>query len=171
MQDKEPTISTMGISELSNELTYRRYIFNKEHVNKIFRKLNRAEYIALYLIRETEEKQEDYSSRTYLKELSEKMQLPIRQISRIVRTMKENGLLVWTHDGDGSEGTYVTITEQGKKLLAEEELNINAYYGKVIAKFGKDNLVLLLQLMKQLETVMSSEMEDMEDDVDDDNDG
>ena len=36
------------------------------------------------------------------------------------------------------------------------------YYGNVIEKFGKQNLLSLLQLMKQLETVMSSEIEEME---------
>ena len=36
------------------------------------------------------------------------------------------------------------------------------YYSKVFEKFGKDNMIQLLQLMKQLETVMSSEMENLE---------
>ena len=38
----------------------------------------------------------------------------------------------------------------------------------VIEKYGKENLIQLLQLMKQLETVMSSEMEGMEGSADDD---
>ena len=40
--------------------------------------------------------------------------------------------------------------------------DLKKYYGKVIGKFGKENMIKLLQLMKQLETVMSSEIEEME---------
>ena len=36
------------------------------------------------------------------------------------------------------------------------------YYGKVITSYGRDNLIQLLQLMKQLETVMGKEFEEME---------
>ena len=70
---------------------------------------------------------------------------------------------MWSHDGNGSEGTYVTITESGKKLLKNQEQILRDYYGKVIEKYGKENLIQLLRLMKELETVMSSELERMED--------
>ena len=70
--------------------------------------------------------------------------------------------MAWSHDGDGSEGTYVTITEAGKKMLEEEEAALKKYYGKVITSYGRDNLIQLLQLMKQLETVMGKEFEEME---------
>ena len=80
----------------------------------------------------------------------------------MIGNLRDKGLVTWSHDGNGSEGTYVTITEMGQKLLTEQEEILKAYYGKVIEKFGKDNLIQLLQLMKQLETVMSSEIEEME---------
>ena len=56
----------------------------------------------------------------------------------------------------------MTITDSGRKLLKEQENILKHYYGKVFEKFGKENLIQLLQLMKQLETVMSSEMEKLE---------
>ena len=90
------------------------------------------------------------------------MQLTIRQTSKMMSDLKDRGLILWSHDGDGSEGTYVTITETGEKLLSEQEQVLKKYYGNVSEKFGKQNLLSLLQLMKQLETVMSSEIEEME---------
>ena len=170
MQDEKNNkmnISSSEVTMLSNELTYRKYLLNKDNmpnrdnVRKFFQKLTKPEYIALHIIKETEEKADIYSGKTYLKELSEKMQLHIRQISKMVAALRDRGLLTWAHDGDGSEGTYVTITESGKKLLAEEEAVLKSYYGKVIEKFGKENMIQLLQLMKQLETVMSGELEEM----------
>ena len=91
-----------------------------------------------------------------------KLQMSMRQISKMIERLRDMGYLVWSHDGDGSEGTYVTITESGRELLKEQEETMKLYYSKVFEKFGKDNMIQLLQLMKQLETVMSSEMENLE---------
>lgn len=162
MQEKKEMIRQEDITKLSNELTYRRYMMNKDQIKNLFRELDMPEYIALHSISATNETSDIYSGRTYLKELADKMQLTIRQTSKMVGNLKDRGLLSWSHDGNGSEGTYVTITELGQKLLNEQEELLKNFYGRVIEKFGKDNLVLLLQMMKQLETVMSSEMEGTE---------
>ena len=87
------------------------------------------------------------------------MQLTMRQTSKMVGELQDRGLLQWSHDGNGSEGTYVTITELGQELLERQETMLKNYYGRVIEKYGKENLILLLQMMKQLESVMSSELE------------
>lgn len=150
------------VVELSNELTYRHYLMDKGIIHELFQKMTIPEYIALHMIVLESESTVIYGGRTYLKELSEKMQLTIRQTSKMVGELRDRGLILWSHDGNGSEGTYVTITEMGRKLLEEQEQILKKYYGKVIGKFGKENLIELLQLMKQLETVMSSEIEEME---------
>ncbi|MDD6206949.1 MAG: winged helix DNA-binding protein [Clostridiales bacterium] len=147
------------ILELSNELTVRRYLFNKDHVNRI---LSIPDYIALHIIKETEHLETIYAGRTYLKDLAEKMQLSIRQTSRMVGNLKDRGLVKWSHDGDGREGTYVTITESGEEILKKQENILKDYYGKVIQQYGEDNLIQLLHMMKQLETVMHSQLEGME---------
>lgn len=144
---------------LANELTLRRYLFNKTQVN---RGLNEADYILLHIIMETGNEQEVYEGKTYLKDLSEKMMLTIRQTSKLIGKLKERGLVNWSHDGDGNEGTYVTIMDAGRKLLEQQQAVYKEYYGNVIKRFGKDNLIELLNLMKQLETVMYSEQEKME---------
>ena len=81
--------------------------------------------------------------------------------------LRDAGYVVWSHDGDGSEGTYVTITESGQSIIRNQEELLKSYYGHVIDKFGKDNLLQLLRLMKQLETIMSSEAENLEVESDD----
>ena len=86
----------------------------------------------------------------------------MRQTSNMIGKLRDRGLVLWSHDGNGSEGTYVTITETGQKLLEEQEAILKQYYGKVIDKFGKEKLIQLLQLMMELETIMSSEIEEVE---------
>ena len=105
-----------------------------------------------------------YEGRAYLRDLADKLHMTMRQISNMAGKLRDAGFVLWSHDGDGSEGTYVTITESGQSIIKNQEEILKAYYGHVIDKFGKDNLLQLLKLMKQLETVMSSEAEKMESD-------
>ena len=149
------------IGELSNEHTYRSYLMNKDKIRELFRKVSITEYIALYKIAFQEESESLYSGKTYLKDLAEKMELSIQQTSQMVEGLQDRGLVLWSHDGDGSEGTYVRITENGQKLFKEQEDVLKAYYEKVIAKFGKEKLIQLLQLMKELDTVMGFELKDI----------
>lgn len=157
------SMEKMDIIKLSNELTYQRHLFNRAYCKDVFMKMSIPEYIALQYIA-MEETSNIYSGRTYLKDLSDKLQMSLRQISKIVEKLRDVGYVVWSHDGNGSEGTYVTITESGQIMLKEQQEILKKYYGNVFEKFGKDNLIQLLQLMKQLETVMSSEMEKLEED-------
>lgn len=153
-------------TDLTNELIYRKYLMNNGQHHQKFKYLSMAEYIALHIITDTAHSETIYSGRTYLKDLSDKMQLPIRQTSKIVTELRDRGLLKWAHDGDGTDGTYVTITDSGSELISKQEDFLKEYYGRVIEKYGKDNMIHLLRLMKELETVMSSEPEETEEQAD-----
>lgn len=155
------------IIRMSNELIYQRHLFNREYMKDVFLKMSIPEYIALQYIC-AEETSGIYSGRTYLRDLADKLRMNMRQISQMVSRLRDAGYVVWSHDGNGSDGTYVMITESGRNMLNNQEEIFKKYYGKVFEKFGRDNLIQLLQLMKQLETVMSSEMEKMEVGRDDD---
>lgn len=169
--EKINTSEKTDIMKLSNELTYRRYMMDRGKIRNLFQSVSVPEYIALCNILQNDESSSIYGERTYLKELSEKMELTTRQTSKLVGELRDRGLVTWSHDGNGKDGTYVSITENGKKLLRTQEEILKEYYGRVIDKYGKDNLIQLLHLMKELETVMSGEMEDsreggMEDELD-----
>ncbi len=79
----------------------------------------------------------------------------------MIGKLRDQGFVLWSHDGNGSEGTYVTITEEGRKLMQGQKKMLNEYHGRVIQKYGVENLIQLLQMMKQLETVMSTEIEQL----------
>ncbi|MGN1456467.1 MAG: MarR family transcriptional regulator [Acutalibacteraceae bacterium] len=149
-------------SELTNELIYRKYLMNNEQRRQFFKDLNMPEYIAMHIITETASKETIYSGRTYLKDISDKMQISIRQTSKIVANLRDRGLVQWAHDGNGSDGTYVIITDSGKQLMEKQETMLKDYYGRVIDKFGIKKMIQLLQMMKELETVMSTELEETE---------
>lgn len=162
MEDQEKAVNTDEISRLSNELTYRRYLMNQGKLHHYFRRLSVPEYIALHSISVSGEADGGPGSRTYLQDLAEKLKLTIRQTSKMIGELRDRGLLVWSHDGNGSEGTYVVITENGRKLLAEQEAVLKEYYGRVFERFGKENVICLLEKMKELDTIMAEEFEKME---------
>lgn len=162
MPEQRERMDANELRNFTNEITYRRYLMNKGKIQELFRKMTLQEYIALYTIASESEKSSGNEGKTYLKDLSDKMQLTMRQTSKMVGKLKDRGLVLWSYDGSGSEGTYVTITDLGQKLFQEQETLLRDCYGKVINNFGKENLKLLLKLMKQLDDVMCSELKGIE---------
>jgi len=155
-QSKEAELST-----LSNELITRKYLFNKMETK---REISVQDYIVMHIIMETNSNNSIYEGRTYLRDIAEKMNITIRHISKLVNELKEKGLVKWMHEGDGSNGTFVEITDEGRKLFEKERVRLEKFYGNVIEKFGFDNLRHMLNLMKQFETIVSGELEDDTDD-------
>lgn len=147
-----------GLGQLSSEITYRRYVMNKVNVKKFFREVTISEYIVLCMANVQNQDEEAETSRVYLADIAKKLQIPIRQASAIVRNMRDRGLLLWSHDGNGSEGTYITITALGKEKASQQEAVLIDYYGKVISKYGRENFVRVLHMMDELESVMSEQI-------------
>ena len=162
MEEQNKTIDRSELERLSHEFTYRRYMMDRGKIRSLFQDIRIPEYIALYSIAQDGENSSIYGERTYLQELSEKMQLSMRQTSKMAGDLRDRGLVTWSHDGNGKDGTYVTITESGRQLLEKQETIVKEFYGRVIDSFGKENLIRLLHQMKELETVMTREIEQME---------
>ena len=141
------------ISNLSTLITYHRYMFSKDQAEILFKNIAIPEYIALEEIKDSLE-----NGKVYLKVISDNMKISISKASKIVTSLKEKGLVQWSHDGDGSEGTYVSFTESGRKIMDEQEKILKEYYSEVAKKFGEERLISLLSLMSDLEDIMSDEL-------------
>ncbi len=145
------------ILQLSNKMIYQRYQMNKSLIQKFFQDLSIPEYMALHMAVQLESK--NPSKKTYLKELAERMHLEVRHASKIVGDLRERGLVIWSHDGKGSEGTYIILTDDGRMMLKQQEESLRVYFGKVIGRFGKEKLIQMLDLMKQMDDAIDMEME------------
>ena len=140
------------INKLAYDLTYQRYLLNKDKANYLFNDLSVGDYVVLHTVLCFEDK-------AYLEKLGEKLNLSISKMSNVATNLKNRGLVIWSHDGDGSEGTYLTITETGLKLMDKQEDKLKNYYERVINRFGLKNTVDLIGKMTALETIMEEEME------------
>ena len=140
------------INKLAYDLTYQRYLLNKDKANYLFNDLSVCDYVVLHTVLCFEDK-------AYLEKLGEKLNLSISKMSNVATNLKNRGLVIWSHDGDGSEGTYLTVTETGLKLMDKQENKLKNYYERVINRFGLKNTVDLIGKMTALETIMEEEME------------
>lgn len=145
------------VTMLAYELTYHRYLLNKGKAQNLFHELTIQEYIALHMITQGKHKDDFTPEKIYLRDLSERLEVTIHQASDMVRKLKDRGLVSWSHDGDGSEGTYVTITESGLSSMLRQEAILDDYYGRVIEKFGRENLIALMSQIDELEKIMDNE--------------
>lgn len=145
------------IAKLAYELTYHRYLMNKGKARNLFIELEISEYIALHSIARVASDKNDLSQKTYLSDLAEHLEMSISGVSKMITRLKDRGLVLWSHDGDGSDGTYVVITESGINAMSHQEKVLSDYYSRVIDKFGHDNLIQLLQQMEKLEEIMDTE--------------
>lgn len=144
----------IDVLPLSYELTYHRYLLNRGKAAGLFTELSISEYIALHIITGNSPVQAVDGHKTYLRELADRMQASIHKVSSMVSKLKSRGLVLWSHDGSGEEGTYVIVTPSGLRAMERQEQILKEFYAQVIDQYGAARLIALLQEMKELEQVM-----------------
>lgn len=162
MELNENLTNESNIEQLSNEMTYRRYAMSKVNVKKFFYDLSITDYIIMSIAAGLHQKNKQSPNRIYLEDLAQKLQLPIYKVSKIVGNLRDRGLLLWSHDGDGSDGTYIIITETGRKTVEKQAQVLKNFYGKVIEKFGKEKFIRFLHMMNKLDEIMQEEIQELE---------
>ena len=148
---------------LINELIRIRRSMGSGQFKLNFADMSMSEYL---MLREIADADEDglYEGKTYLKDLSSALSQTIRKTAKTVRKLRDRGLLFWEHDGDGEDGTYVLITEDGRRLLESREEQVRDFFSRVVDNFGREDTKKLLHMLKEFETVMSAELEEEEED-------
>ena len=141
------------VAKLAYELTYHKYLINKDKAHALFTDLSVSEYIALHSISRATTNIANGDNKAYLKDLADYLEVPLHSMSKMAGDLKNRGLVSWSHDGDGSNGTYIALTDLGVKCMSRQE----EYYSKVIERFGHDNLINLLHQIEKLEEIMDIE--------------
>lgn len=146
-------LAEKDVLDIANAVTLYSYSIHRLGMQNLFQKLSASDYITLTRIRRATENRE--SDRLYLSEIADELSLPIGRVSKTVRLLKERGLVLWTHDGSGSEGTYIQITENGRRMLEEQNEALRRFYEDVINTFGKERFMHLLKELNELEQTMN----------------
>lgn len=134
-----------------SELIYRQYFLNRGQLQEMFEMIDLEEFIALkYISRREQEK-------VYIKDLSTNLKTSNQKVTTTIGKLRDKGLIKWTYDGDGEEGTYVTITEEGFTFLNSQERMFIEHFSVVIEKFGVHRMGKFLAMFKDLQKIVREE--------------
>ena len=146
------------IISLANEITLRSYKTNWTNIRKrLFSKLSANDYAVMCLLSKDMDSSEE-NRKIYLEDIAQGLNLPIGIISKIARTLKERTLVTWNHDGIGEDGTYIQLTENGIRSVAEQQEILKDFYKSVIEQFGKERFIEFLNQTIELEEIMGNEI-------------
>ena len=137
-------------------------IKTKETLEKLFSQVSVIDYAAMWIIAKLMDHTEG-AEKLYLNEIAEQLQIPMKEVTKIVKNLQERGLISWTHDGDGSEGTYIQITKNGNDTIGEQQHTLKDFYGQVIKRFGKERFMTMVSLVGEFDYIMNDEMKKLED--------
>lgn len=147
------------IVSMIREIISQRYLIGNEEEGRLFRVLNMRDYLALHMIHDT---MQTGKERVYLKEISAEMNLPMKTTSSVIEGLNSRGLLYWSHDGAGEEGTFVEIGERGLQLLAEQDEILHGFYSAVVERFGIDHAMQLISLLREFDQIIKDEKKSLE---------
>ena len=118
--------------------------------------LSHHEFITLVTInRLSIEKKAD---KIKVSEIVKCLEVPNAGVSRTLGKLEEKGLVFRSIDSMDRRNIYVTITENGKKLLCECQKNVDKFLNRVKEKFGKEKSEQLQTLMDEFAKIWKEEM-------------
>lgn len=132
----------------------------EEIKKRLLQRISAADYAAIWLTVKQDELPGE-GKKIYLSDISEKLDLPLAKVSKIVKELQERGLVIWEHDGNGEDGTYVLMTERGVQAVQERKKTVERIYRNVIQQFGEMRFAALIKELSELDEIMNAEIEKM----------
>ena len=144
----------MKWTDLSNEILFSRIMLDRNSLGWLFKDLLPGEYMILVITGKME--------KAYLRSLEYLTKYDMPSISKLAGRLKNKGLVIWTHDGDGSEGTYLMLTEAGETRLQEMEEITAGYYARVIDQFGEEKIREFTSMARRIADLLKEEVSEQE---------
>ena len=139
-------------------------LFHSPALRRLFQANASDEYALIWLL--SKHTQDTGSEKIYLKDMVRELNLPLPKVTAIARSLQSKGLVRWTHDGNGEEGTYIRLTETALTSVQARRQTLRRYHQQVVAAFGEERFLHLLGEIAQLEEILRQEAEKVGDDHD-----
>ena len=146
------------LMDVGNRLMHLRYSIDSDHLELVFSEITLPDYMILLRFAR---RMGIYKLETkiYLKEICTEMNLPMARVSNMVQNLQNKGYVYWQHDEDGSEGTYIYLSETGAEKMKRQQEILEKYFSHIVERIGHDKMIQVLDLMEKLEGVMEEEAE------------
>ena len=157
-ENRTESVRQEELMDVGNRLMHLRYSIDSDHLELVFSEITLPDYMILlrFARRLGIYKLE---TKIYLKEICAEMNLPMTQVSRMVQNLQSKGYVYWQHDEDGSEGTYIYLSETGAEKMRQQQKILEDYFSHIVKRIGHDKMIQVLDLMEKLEGVMEEEAE------------
>ena len=132
-------------------------LFHSPALRHLFQENASDEYALIWLL--SKHTKDTGSEKIYLKDIVRELNLPMPKASAIARSLQNKGLVRWTHDGNGEEGTYILLTDTAVTSVQAHRQTLRAYHQRVVAAYGEEKFLHLLGEIAQLEEIMRQEAE------------
>lgn len=143
------------LSTLTPEQTDK--LFQSPAMRRLFQKNASDEYALIWLL--SKHMKDSGSEKIYLKDMVREMNLPLPKVTAIARSLQNKGLVTWTHDGNGEEGTYIMLTELAVSSVRTRRQTLRSYHQRVVSVFGEERFLHLIGEIAQLEEILRQEAE------------
>ena len=132
-------------------------LFHSPALRHLFQENASDEYALIWLL--SKHTKDTGSEKIYLKDIVRELNLPMPKVSAIARSLQNKGLVRWTHDGNGEEGTYILLTDTAVTSVQAHRQTLRAYHQRVVAAYGEEKFLHLLGEIARLEEIMRQEAE------------
>ena len=154
MMNHNENENMMKWTDLSNEILFSRILLDRNSLNWLLKDMLPGEYMILVMTGKME--------KAYLRSLEYLTKYNMPSISKLAGRLKNKGLVIWTHDGDGSEGTYLMLTDTGKARLQEMEEITARHYARVIDHFGEEKMREFTSMARRIAELLKEEIGEKE---------
>ncbi|MGX8714745.1 MAG: hypothetical protein ACSW8A_03245 [Lachnospiraceae bacterium] len=151
---KKPGILDMAV----NQETFKVIFDWKDRIERIFTILPFQDFIPIWLL--YERSLHTSQDKVYLREISEVLNMPMRRVSALARSMQDRGLVDWKHDGSGEDGTYLQIHEDVLNSVLMQKNHLNDLLERVINTFGKEEFLMLILTLSRIEKIIDQELKE-----------
>lgn len=113
-------------------------LFHSPALRHLFQENASDEYALIWLL--SKHTKDTGSEKIYLKDIVRELNLPMPKVSAIARSLQNKGLVRWTHDGNGEEGTYILLTDTAVTSVQAHRQTLRAYHQRVVGRLWRGEI-------------------------------
>jgi len=124
------------------------YESGRDHFPKIFNIISRDDYILLMILIK---RLKLHEAKVYLKDISEELLLPMKELSPRVQRLADMGHVIWKHD---RAGTFICLTDSGMEAMAKQEERLIDFIEATVKEYGLEKFETLNEYRGELNRTM-----------------
>ena len=126
------------------------FFLDEMGAEKVFRYLERADFMLLIYIERLCEESED--GRVYLKDLAKEMNVTMSVLSKMITSMQDKGYVSWK-TSETKSGTYVQLTNRAKNKIKQERDYMRELFTKIRRAIPADELEVTMATVSKISDI------------------